>query len=244
MKDDWGKDPYLYEDVPVLRNIPGVKNDGELKRIEGDLTKMTMGIVYAQDYSKFNSDTLCHIHRIIFGGLYDWAGQLRTINMIKPEAVLGGDSVRYAAPGEIKKQLNDLNKEISKLKFSDNKETLLFKIVRITASIWHIHPFREGNTRTVVAFSVLLAAKFGIQMDYAIFERHAAYVRNALVWCTQGIYSKFEYLERIYFDAAGLLHEGTADSSARSGKYSAVGDYQLSDYKEQPHIYVDFDDEK
>ena len=102
MKDDWGKDPYLYEDVPVLRNIPGVKNDGELKRIEGDLTKMTMGIVYAQDYSKFNADTLCHIHRIIFGGLYDWAGQLRTINMIKPEAVLGGDSVRYAAPGEIK----------------------------------------------------------------------------------------------------------------------------------------------
>ena len=60
MKDDWGKDPYLYEDVPVLRNIPGVKNDGELKRIEGDLTKMTMSIVYAQDYSKFNADTLCH----------------------------------------------------------------------------------------------------------------------------------------------------------------------------------------
>ena len=61
MKDDWSKDPYLYEDVPVLRNIPGVKNDGELKRIEGDLTKMTMSIVYAQDYSKFNADTLCHI---------------------------------------------------------------------------------------------------------------------------------------------------------------------------------------
>ena len=152
---------------------------------------------------------------------------------------MGGDSVRYAAPGEISKRINDINKEISKLKFSYDKETLLFKIVRITASLWHIHPFREGNTRTVVAFSVLLAAKFGIQMDYAIFERQAAYVRNALVWCTQGIYSKYEYLERIYFDAAGLVDEGASDLSAGSGNYSAVGDYQLSDYREQPHIYVD-----
>ena len=30
------RDPYLYEDVPVLRNIPGIKNSEELKTIEGD----------------------------------------------------------------------------------------------------------------------------------------------------------------------------------------------------------------
>ena len=46
MKNNWHKDPYLYDDVPVLKNIPGVKTSEELKRIEGDLTRMTMGIVY------------------------------------------------------------------------------------------------------------------------------------------------------------------------------------------------------
>lgn len=50
MRINWTKGPYLYEDIPVLKNIPGVKNSEELKRIEGDLTKMTMGIAYAQEY--------------------------------------------------------------------------------------------------------------------------------------------------------------------------------------------------
>ena len=110
MKNNWHKDPYLYDDVPVLKNIPGVKTSEELKRIEGDLTRMTMGIVYAQEYPKFNTDTLCQIHRTIFGGIYEWAGEFRTINIMKPEDVLGGDTVRYAQPEDIKKQLDMASK--------------------------------------------------------------------------------------------------------------------------------------
>ena len=41
-----------------------------------------------------------------FGGLYEWAGAFRTIPIMKAEEVLGGDTVRYAAPSEIKKQRN------------------------------------------------------------------------------------------------------------------------------------------
>lgn len=242
MKYSQRKDPYLYDDVPVLKNIPGVKDPEELKRIEGDITRMTMGIAYAQEYSKFNTETLCHLHRTIFGSIYDWAGEFRTIRMYKPEEVLGGDSVRYANPEMIKKQLDAASKEIAKLKYSETPETLMFKIVRITASIWHTHPFREGNTRAVVAFSVLLAAHFGIQLDYDLFAQHAAYVRNALVWCTQGIYSKFEYLENIYYDAAGLLEEKPHKDTTKNKDYSALGNYQVSNYKEQPHIYLDEDE--
>ena len=42
------RDPYLYEDVPVLKNLPGIKDSEELKLAEGDLTRMSMGIVYAR----------------------------------------------------------------------------------------------------------------------------------------------------------------------------------------------------
>lgn len=241
MKSNWSKDPYLFDDVPVLKNIPGVKTSEALKQIEGDITKMTMGIAYAQEYSKFNTETLCHLHQTIFGAIYEWAGEFRTINMVKAEEVLGGDTVRYAHPKEIKKQLDEASKEIAKLRYSEEHKTLVFKIVRITASIWHTHPFREGNTRAVVAFSVLLAAHFGIKMDYSLFEKHAAYVRNALVWCTQGIYSKFEYLERIYFDAAGLLENEPGTSVSNNNDYSALGDYHVSNYKEQPHLYSEDD---
>lgn len=239
MKTPLRQDPYLYEDVPVLKNIPGVKDADELKRIEGDLTGMTMGIVYAQGYRRFNTATLCEIHRIIFGDLYDWAGAFRTINIIKPEAILGGDTVRYAAPTEIKKELDAISKEVAKLKKSEDSRTLVFKIVRITAAMWQTHPFREGNTRAVIVFSVLLSARLGIELDYELISRNAAYVRNALVWCTQGIYSNFEYLERIYYDAAGLLQPEPASDPKEVTPYAVIGDFHVATYREQPHIYAD-----
>ena len=115
------------------------------------------------------------------------------------------------------------------------KQELVFKLVRITSTIWHIHPFREGNTRTVVAFSVLLADYLGIDLDYNLFVDNASYVRNALVWCTQGIYSIYEYLERIYYDAASIKQ----DEYSKNQNYEFVGEYKISDYKEEPHIYLD-----
>ena len=235
------KDPYLYDDVPVLRNLPGIKNSEALKQAEGDLTRMSMGIVYAKEYEKFNTDTLCDIHRTIFGSLYDWAGEFRTIPIMKPEEVLGGDTVRYAAPSEIKKQLDMALKEIARIKPTAAKRDIVFKIVRITAAIWQTHPFREGNTRSVVAFSVLLAAKLGVELDYELFARHAAYVRNALVWCTQGIYSIYAYLERIYYDAAGLLDAEPDPNAADQKDYSVIEGYRVADYKEQPHTYAEED---
>lgn len=233
------RDPYLYEDVPVLRNLPGIKNSEDLKLIEGDLTRMSMAIVYAKEYDKFNTDTLCDIHRTIFGGLYDWAGEFRTIPIMKPEEVLGGDTVRYASPSEIKKELDMASKEISKLKSTQFKKDIVFKIVRITAAIWQTHPFREGNTRSVVAFSVLLAAKLGVELDFDLFAKHAAYVRNALVWCTQGIYSIYDYLERIYFDAAGFLDEEPQQDVSKQKDYSVIEGYRVAEYKEQPHSYAE-----
>ena len=236
------KDPYLYDDVPVLRNLPGIKNSEELKQAEGDLTRMSMGIVYAKNYSKFNTETLQDIHRTIFGSLYEWAGEFRTIPIEKPEEVLGGDTVRYAMPSEIKKQLDDSSREIAKLKATDERKELLFKIIRLTAAIWQTHPFREGNTRSVVSFSVLLSAHLGVPLNYELFAKHASYVRNALVWSAQGIYSKPEYLERIYFDAAGLLDDAPEQIHTKTKDYSVIEGYHVANYREQPHIYAEEQD--
>lgn len=197
-------DPYLYEDVDVLKNLANIKDNENLRQMEGYLTVIGMAVVYAKKYDKFDINTLCDIHKTIFGGLYEWACEFRTIQMTKSEKVLGGDTVRYAEPSQISKQLKDIFKEISNLKPNMPKQELVFKLIRITSTIWHIHPFREGNTRTVVAFSVLLADYLGIDLDYNLFVENASYVRNALVWCTQGIYSIYEYLERIYYDAASI----------------------------------------
>ena len=44
-------------------------------------------------YDKFDINTLCDIHKTIFGGLYEWAGEFRTIQMTKSEKVLFNSKV-------------------------------------------------------------------------------------------------------------------------------------------------------
>lgn len=235
------RDPYLYEDAEVLRNLAGIKNEEFLRNAEADITGIAMACMYNFKYDKFNIETLKDIHKNIFGQIYSWAGEFRTIQMVKPEYVLGGDTVRYANPKEIKRLLNDAMKEVSKLKRNGkNDRDVVFKLARITASIWQIHPFREGNTRSIVVFAVLLAKHLGFDVDQELLKENASYVRNALVWGSQGIYSKFEYLERIFFDA--ILHDSqdiNEGSNNMIPDYKSIGDYNLKDYRESPHRYVE-----
>ncbi len=236
------KDPYLYEDVNVLKNRAGIKDAEVLRKAEADITNLAMAAVYQQKYEKFNIETLCDIHLNIFGQIYDWAGSFRTIPIVKYEDILGGDTVRYAYPKDIKKELTATMKEISKLKrVNGNDRDVVFRLVRIIAAIWHTHPFGEGNTRTVIVFAVLLAKHLGFEVDYELFRKHSSYVRNALVWGAQGIYSKYEYLERIFFDAIlqeeadGKVDEGLAGNN--EAKYEKIGEYVVKDYREKPHEY-------
>ena len=234
------RDPYLYDDIKTLINLADIKDSELLRKAEADITNIAMVGVYNLKYDKFDTETLQDIHRKIFGQIYAWAGEFRTIQMTKPEDVLGGDTVRYAYPKEIKKELNSTMKEIKKLKRTgDNDDDVVFRLVRIIAKIWQIHPFREGNTRSVIVFAVLLANSLGFDVEHELFKTNSNYVRNALVWCSQGIYSKYEYLERIFFDV--ILHKDTEDmltnEPVKHNKYDTIGDYKVKEYKERPHEY-------
>jgi cell filamentation protein len=240
MKPDRPRDPYLYEDVPVLRNRAGIKNNRDLRALEGELTKASMFAVYATEYTKFNAATIQAIHKQIFNGLFDWAGEFRTISISKREEILGGDTVRYAYPAEIKRQLDAASKEITKLKSLKDRRELVIKLTRIIAAIWQTRPFREGNTRAIMAFAVLLALHLGIPLDTALLKEQASYVRGSLVWASQGIYSKYEYLEGIFLDAAGIERgDDTLAHSNDGGKYASIEGYDTSIYKEEPHTYTE-----
>jgi cell filamentation protein len=235
------RDPYLFDDTDVLINLAGIRDNDLLRKAEADITNLAITAIYNRRYEKFNIVTLQDIHRTIFGQIYDWAGEFRTIQMIKAEDVLGGDTVRYAYPKEIRKQLTSAMSEIAKLKRNGNNDRdVVFRLVRIIAQIWQTHPFREGNTRCVIVFAVLLANSLGFTVEHELFKTHSAYVRNALVWASQGIYSKYEYLENIFYDS--ILHDEpttSEESIPLHQKYEKIGDYNVKDYKERPHEYSD-----
>ena len=234
------RDPYLFDDVDVLKNRANIRDNELLHTAEADITNLAMTAIYERKYDKFNVETLLDIHRNIFGQIYEWAGGYRTIMMTKPEDVLGGDTVRYAYPKEIKKQLADTMKDVGKLKRDGkNDRDIVFRLTRIISAVWQTHPFREGNTRTVIVFAVLLAQHLGFEVNHELFKVHSSYVRNALVWASQGIYSEYTYIERIFFDA--ILGEDSNDDKSAPGnidsKYEKIGDYKVKDYVERPHEY-------
>ena len=72
---------------------------------------------------------------------------------------------------KIKKELDAVMKEIKKLKRTENNDRdIVFRLERIIASIWQIHPFREGNTRACIVFTVLLAKHLGFEVKHELFK--------------------------------------------------------------------------
>ena len=98
-------DPYLYEDVPVLRNKLGIKDEGTLDLIEAEQSRMNMMLLYEKGFNDFSPTGLRQIHRFLFGDIYSWAGEYRKINIEKAERLLGGRSVWYSNDEMIERDL-------------------------------------------------------------------------------------------------------------------------------------------
>lgn len=197
------KDYYLYDDVPVLKNLLGIKNEKLLEEAESSITCMKLLDIDDKICTDvFDYQRIKDIHAYIFEDLYEWAGKERGVNIVKGERVLGGDTVRYADTNSIEiemeaalKELNQVNWEV--LDISETAE--LFS--KLVAKIWQIHPFREGNTRTIITFATQFAEKHGFRMNKALLKDNSEYVRDALVKASDGMYSEYEYLIRIIQDA-------------------------------------------
>lgn len=122
--------------------------------------------------------------------------------MVKPEDILGGDTVRYAYPKEIepkaKECLNELNRVNWNAKSLDDKAMNFTKLI---AELWQVHPFRDGNTRTIVTYAFRFAEEHGFRMDRKLLLDNFAYVRKSLVKASDGEYSDYQYLYKIIKDS-------------------------------------------
>lgn len=195
-------DPYLYEDVAVLRNKLGIKNEDTLDLVEAEQSRASMMLLYDRGFDNFSPSGLCEIHQYLFGDIYDWAGQYRIINIEKREELLGGRSVWYSNDENITNDLANAFNALHKHDWQqDSREEFVKALSRLFPPIWQVHPFREGNTRAVVMMMTLFVEHYGYYMDYDLLSQSAGYVRNAFVMASIDQLSEYEHLERILLDA-------------------------------------------
>ena len=174
------KDIYLYEDCSVLKNLLNIKDEKELDLAEAELSRANMMLLYEQGFCDFSAEGICSIHKYLFGDIYEWAGKYRIINIQKREDILGGISVWYSNDDTID---DDLNSSWTKINAVDwgklSREDFSKNVARLFPSLWQVHPFREGNTRTIVMLITFFAEHYGYYFDQELLARSAGYVRNA-----------------------------------------------------------------
>ena len=133
---------------------------------------------------KFSIDYLKKIHKSLFSDILkkNYVGIFRNYNISKNESVLSGNSVIYADYREL---IECLNYDFEREKKNDYKNLSLDekikKISNFISSIWQVHPFIEGNTRTTAIFLIKYLKKLDFKLNEDIFIENSLYFRNALV---------------------------------------------------------------
>lgn len=161
------------------RNLKDKKIEEEY---ECDLVSTRIVQLLNMDNFELSIDYIKNIHEYLFKDIYEFAGNFREVNFSKPEIILNKDSVAYSNYIQIKDSLEyDIALEKNKNYKDMNIVDLINNIVKFTSSIWQIHPFREGNTRTTAVFIEMYLISLGFNVDNSMFKEKSIYFRNALV---------------------------------------------------------------
>ena len=149
---------------------------------EADLVSQRIVELLGERAFTLSPVTWVGIHRRLFEGIFDGAGQIRDYNITKKEWVLGGDTVTYAPCTDLAATLDyDFSRE-KDFSYADlSVSQAVEHIAHFIAGAWQIHPFCEGNTRSTAVLLIKYLRTMGFEVTNEPFENNSWFFRNALV---------------------------------------------------------------
>ena len=158
------------------------QNNIDHNELECDFVSMRIVELLEKDDFELSVDYLKYIHKYLFQDVYEFAGEFRKVDFSKHEKILNNDSVAY---GDCKTLTESLEYDISLEKDKNYKDMTVVDVIKnitdFSSSIWQVHPFREGNTRTTAVFIEKYLISLGYNVDNSLFKDKSVYFRNALV---------------------------------------------------------------
>lgn len=155
-------DPYIDSKTGILRNLVNAKTYQELREAEGNIAALSEisleNIPHTLDLGELRA-----IHRGLFGKIYDWAGELRTVDIRK-----GGEEY-FLDCGFLE---NGAKFVFDELRKEDNlrglkKVGFVKRLAYFYEQLNFIHPFREGNGRAQRIFWQRVAGRAGYRIDWS-----------------------------------------------------------------------------
>lgn len=157
-------------------------NDINHNELECDFVSTRIVELLNEDKFELSVDYLKYVHKYLFQDVYEFAGEFRKIDFSKHERILNNDSVAYGDCTTLTESLEyDISLEKEKNYNEMNMAEVIHNITKFTSSIWQVHPFREGNTRTTALFIQKYLISLGYNVDNSLFKDKSVYFRNALV---------------------------------------------------------------
>jgi cell filamentation protein len=158
-----------YPGTAVLVNKFDIRDESGLNEIETAIVSSKLVKLEEQPISgAFDFEHYRAIHRFIFEDLYDWAGEVRTVNLSKK-------GTHFCPAEKIVKQSELVFAYLNKQKCFQKlpHDDFVSEIVDFYCSTNYLHPFREGNGRTQRAFITGLIRNAEYDIDFADIDDDA-----------------------------------------------------------------------
>ena len=158
---------YCYPDSNVLKNKLNIRDNKLLKTAEEEITLIKqMELLKNPIKGNFSKAHLMNIHKFIFEDIYSFAGKIRK------EQISKADTLFYP-PNLIDRELDKVFakiKEKNMIKETD-EEKVFDNLAYVMAELNIIHPFREGNGRSIREFIRLMAKRMGYDLNWGNVDK-------------------------------------------------------------------------
>lgn len=157
---------YCYNDTNVLKNKFGIKDFNTLKCIEEEIVSAKMyELMKNPVLGRFSRTHFFKIHKFLFGDIYSFAGKVRK------EQIWKGDTMFYP-PSSIDCELRKIFNVISDCKKRKlDKNELIDKTAYIMTELNIVHPFREGNGRSIREFIRQWLWSYGYNLNWGNVDK-------------------------------------------------------------------------
>ena len=153
---------YCYKGTDVLVNKLEIKDMDLLKEYERQIVAIKLLELEKQPINNsFDIKRFSDIHRFLFEDIYEFAGCFRNEDIAK-------DNFKFARWEYIEDELTRLLEKLKNENYLKDldKETLANRLAYYAAELNVLHPFREGNGRTIREFIRQLAKYNGYYLNF------------------------------------------------------------------------------
>jgi cell filamentation protein len=171
---------YCYPDSYVLRNKFDIWDAGALHVAEREI--VSAKLAYIKDNpikGKFDLKHLLKVHKYLFCDIYDWAGELRTVNIAKGNQFCNYLHLETYANGVFTKL------KAEKLLAGVAPDAIPERLTYYLSEINVLHPFRDGNGRVQRVFIEYLAQAAGWYVSFADVSDYEMIEASALAFATE-----------------------------------------------------------